>query len=376
MAIETPYGGTVGPGGDFRKSGVSRWPDADLGPGDEIILETPGYDDYQLQDDDDRDVQTLDLSRVHPIGGPVAVRGAEPGDLLVVDLIDIRPLSGIGYSAVLPGMGGPLRSWFPRGFKSVWDCKGGFATSRHVPGVRIPAMPHPGVIGVAPSIDLLERWNAREDPLIAEEKAAPRGAAASTTVLRTLEGETRERVARDAARTVPPRENGGNVDIKNLSTGARVYLPVFVETALFSLGDVHFAEGDGEVTWNAIDMDGATHVRLDLVKGAARTYGIRTPVFEPGPLEPRLTRWLTFTGVNARDDRQGYLDCTWAALDALEQAVEYLMKFGFSGEQAYTIISVAPVEMRISSMVDIPNACVTLAVPRDVFDRDIVPAAS
>jgi formamidase len=406
---QTRFGETVGPVTDFRTSGVSRFADRDLGvqrvrcqvgvplaqqaqlghnrwhpdippvaevkPGEEIILETPGYDDYQLKDNDDiSDLQTFDLTRVHPLAGPVKVIGAEPGDLLVVDLLEVAPLSGIGYSCILPGMGGPLRDWFPKGFKSVWDCKGVWATSRHVPGVRIPAISHPGVIGVAPSHELLRLWNEREDPLIKDGKAAPRAEAASTAVLRTLTGAQRDRVAQEAARTVPPRENGGNVDIKNLSRGSRLYFPVFVEGALFSLGDLHFAEGDGEVTWNAIEMDGQTWVRLDLIKGAARKFDIRSPLFEPSPVDPQFgARYLTFTGVSAKKNEQGYLDASMAALNALEQAVEYLMKFGFTGEQAYTIISVAPCEMRISSIVDIPNACVTLAIPRDIFEKDVLP---
>jgi formamidase len=406
---ETRFGETVGRAGDFRSSGVSRFMDRDLGvqrvrcqvgvplaqqaeighnrwhpdipplaelkPGEEIILESPGYDDYQLQDDDDdHDIQTLDLSRVHPITGPVKITGAEPGDLLVVDLLEVAPLSGIGYSAVLPGMGGPLRDWFPKGFKSVWDCRGVYATSRHVPGVRIPAISHPGVIGVAPSHELLNVWNTREDPLIASGQAGERAEVTNTAVLRTLQGDARERVARDAARTVPPRENGGNLDIKNLSRGSRLYYPVFVEGALFSVGDLHFAEGDGEVTWNAIEMDGITWARFDLIKGAAKRLDIRTPVFEGSPVDPQFGgRYLTFTGVNAKGGEQRYLDATFAAHNALEQAVEYLMKFGYTGEQAYTIISVAPVEMRISSIVDIPNACVTLSIPRDIFDKDILP---
>jgi formamidase len=291
--------------------------------------------------------------------------------LLVVDLLELAPLSGIGYSCVLPGMGGILRDMFPKGFKSVWDCKGVYATSRHVPGVRVPAIPHPGVIGVAPSHELLQQWNQREDPLIPQEKAAPRNP--DTAVLRTVTGAKRSQMAAEAARTVPPRENGGNVDIKNMSTGSRLYFPVFVDGGLLSVGDLHFAEGDGEVTWNAIEMDGITHLRVDLIKGAARKYNIKTPIFEPGPVEPRFTRYLTFTGISVQNGKQLYLDCTAAAKEALVQAIEYLMKFGYSGEQAYTILSVAPIEMRISSMVDIPNACVTVAIPRDIFERDILP---
>lgn len=395
--------------GDFTTSGVSRFPDRNLGvprfqcevgvplaeqkelghnrwhpdipplhtldPGDEVIVETPGYDDYQLLDtDDDQDMVNIDLGRAHPIAGPIYVNGAEPGDLLVVDILDVLPLSGIGYSAILPAMGGPLADWFPNGYKTVWDLHGLFATSRQIPGVEIPAISHPGVIGVAPSHELLQLWNEREDPLIAQGLAVPREDAIGSSVLRTLEGAEWDRVASTAARTVPPRENGGNLDIKNLSRGSRVYFPVFVEGALFSCGDLHFAEGDGEITWNAIEMDGSTWLRFQLIKGGMERYKVRAPMLRPSPVDPTFgTRYLSFTGLCARGTDQKYLDTTAAAVDAVEQAIDYLGKFGYNAEQAYTIISVAPCEMHVAGIVDIPNAAVLLKIPVDIFDKDILP---
>ncbi|MDV3129535.1 acetamidase/formamidase family protein [Mycobacterium sp. 21AC1] len=375
------FGCEVGvPLAEQKELGHNRWhPDIPplhhLGPGEEVILEAGGYDDYQLQDvDDDQDIRDFDLTRTHPMAGPIYVDGAQPGDLLVVDVLDVLPLSGIGYSNILPGMGGPLASWFPDGFKTVWDLHGLFATSRQIPGVEIPAISHPGVIGVAPSHELLAMWNEREDPLIADGLAAPRADATSTAVLRTLEGEEWERVAATAARTVPPRENGGNLDIKNLSRGSRVYFPVFVEGALFSTGDFHFSEGDGEITWNAIEMDGVGWFRFNLIKGGMAKYGVRTPMLRPSPVDPNLgTRYLSFTGLSARGREQKYIDATMAAVDAVEQAIDYLGKFDYTPEQAYTIISVAPCEMHVGGIVDIPNAAVTLKIPLDIFDKDILP---
>jgi len=363
-----------------KELGHNRWhPDIPplhtLDPGDEVIVETPGYDDYQLLDtDDDQDMVNIDLGRAHPIAGPIYVNGAEPGDLLVVDILDVLPLSGIGYSAILPAMGGPLADWFPHGYKTVWDLHGLFATSRQIPGVEIPAISHPGVIGVAPSHELLQLWNEREDPLIAQGLAVPREDAIGSSVLRTLEGAEWDRVASTAARTVPPRENGGNLDIKNLSRGSRVYFPVFVEGALFSCGDLHFAEGDGEITWNAIEMDGSTWLRFQLIKGGMERYKVRAPMLRPSPVDPTFgTRYLSFTGLCARGTDQKYLDTTAAAVDAVEQAIDYLGKFGYNAEQAYTIISVAPCEMHVAGIVDIPNAAVLLKIPVDIFDKDILP---
>lgn len=396
-------------GTDFTVSGVSRFPDRDLGVkrfscevgvplaeqshlghnrwhpdipplvevglGEELILEAGGYDDYQLKDvDDPTDIKNFDLFRTHPLTGPVKVDGVKAGDLLVVDILDVQPLSGIGYSNILPGMGGPLASWFPEGFKTVWDLHGNFATSRQIPGVSIPAISHPGITGVAPSPELLKVWNDREDPLIADGLAAPRLDAVGESVLRTLEGEDWERVARESARTIPPRENGGNMDIKNLSRGSRIYFPVFVDGALFSAGDFHFAEGDGEVTWNAIEMDGVGWFRFNVIKDGMARYGVHTPMFRPSPFDPDFgTRYISFTGLSAAGGEQKYLDTTMAAVQAIEQAIEYLGKFGYTAEQAYTIISVAPCEMHVGGIVDIPNAAVVLKVPLDIFDQDILP---
>ena len=131
-----------------RDIGHNRWhpdipPLIEIEPGGEVILETPGYDDYQLRDDDSTaDVDAMDLTRVHPLAGPVAVRGAEPGDLLVVDLLELSPLSGVGYSCVIPEIGGILRDVYPAAYKSVWYMRGNvYAESRHIPGLRIPALP-------------------------------------------------------------------------------------------------------------------------------------------------------------------------------------------------------------------------------------------
>ena len=364
--------------------GHNRWhpdipPLIEIGPGQEVILESPGYDDYQLQDNDNTDdVSTMDLTRVHPLVGPVFVRGAEAGDLLVVDLLELSPLSGVGYSCVIPEIGGILRDVYPAAYKSVWYMRGNvYAESRHIPGVRIPALPHPGVIGVAPSHEMLRQWNEREAPLVPDDRAYPPHA--ETALFRGVDQTTHPAkyasMAAEAARTVPPRENGGNVDIKNLSSGARVYFPVFVPGALLSVGDLHFAEGDGEATWNAIEMDGVTWLRVNLIKGGARKYNVRTPIFQPGPIEPQFgNRYLTFTGFPFRNSQQAFNDSTMAAREAMLQAIDYLMKFGYSGEQAYTLLSVAPIELRISGITDVPNACVTLYLPLDIFDQGILPS--
>jgi formamidase len=164
------------------------------------------------------------------------------------------------------------------------------------------------------------------------------------------------------------------MDIKNLSRGSRVYFPVFVDGALFSSGDFHFAEGDGEITWNAIEMDGAGWYRFNVIKDGMARYGVRTPMFRPSPVDPDFgTRYISFTGLSAGGREQKYLDTTMAVTQVVEQAIEYLGKFGYTPEQAYTIISVAPCEMHVGGVVDIPNAAVVLKIPLDIFDQDILP---
>ncbi|WP_410540015.1 formamidase [Streptomyces sp. KL2] len=376
----------------------NRWhpdipPVATVRPGTEFRLECREWFDGTVHNDDSaNDIRDLDLSIVHPLSGPVAVEGAQPGDLLVVDILDIGPVpqetgpvagQGWGYTGIFAKAngGGFLTEHFPDAYKAIWDFHGQIATSRHLPGVRFTGITHPGLIGTAPSHDLLGRWNAREAELIATEPDRvpplalppdPQGA-----ILGMLEGDAFERAAREAARTQPPRENGGNQDIKNLTRGARIFLPVYVEGGKLSAGDLHFSQGDGEITFcGAIEMGGYLDLGVDLIKGGMQTYGVTTnPVFYPGNVEPRYSEFLTFVGISVDEDgRQRYLDSQVAYRRACLNAIEYLTKFGYSPEQAYLLLGAAPVEGRFSGVVDIPNSCATLYLPTAVFDFDIRPS--
>ncbi|WP_148260205.1 formamidase [Alicyclobacillus acidocaldarius] len=371
--------------------GHNRWhPDipavVSVKPGDVFRIEMKDWTDGQIQNNDDpSDIRDVDLCRVHVLSGPIYVDGAEPGDLLVVDLLDMGPLPGAewGFNGIFAreNGGGFLVDYFPEALKSIWDFQGIYAVSRHVPGVRIPSLIHPGLIGVAPSAELLDRWNARERQLVAKDPNRVPALAnlpdPRSAVLGTLRGAEFDRVAKEAARTVPPRENGGNCDIKNLSKGSRIYFPVFVKGAKLSVGDLHFCQGDGEITFcGAIEMSGWIEMSVDVIKGGMAKYGIvHNPVFEPGPMEPRFSEYLVFEGVSV-DERTGeqlYLDAHVAYRRACLNAIEYLQRFGYTAEQAYMLLGVAPVEGRISGIVDVPNACCTLAIPTAIFDRDIRP---
>jgi formamidase len=156
-----------------------------------------------------------------------------------------------------------------------------------------------------------------------------------------------------------------------------VYYPVHVPGAKFSGGDLHFSQGDGEITFcGAIEMGGFIDFGVDLIKDGMNKYAVTTnPVLIPGRVEPRYSEFLTFIGISV-DESTGenyYLNATVAYRRACLNAIEYLKKFGYSGEQAYLLLGSAPIEGRISGVVDIPNACCSLYLPTAIFDFDVRP---
>ncbi|MGB4344920.1 MAG: formamidase [Burkholderiaceae bacterium] len=374
---------TIKPGkrlSEQAELGHNRWhPDipflSKVKPGEEIIIETLDFLDAQILDNDDpSDVRDVDLTRAHPLTGPFYVEGAEPGDLLVIDLLDIKPITPVGFSGVFAKSngGGFLADYFPDPAKAIWDLKGLYATSRHIPGVRIAGLTHPGLMGCLPSHDLLKEWNRREAPLAKMGLAKPPHA--ETAVLRGVQGAEFDRMAKEAARTVPPREHGGNTDIKDLSTGTRIFFPVYVKGAGFSMGDLHFSQGDGEIGFcGAIEMDGATHVGFDLIKGGMAKYNLSAPIFMPSVVKPHYSKYLTFEGISVENGKNYYLDATVAYRQACLKAIDYLTHFGLTGPQAYMLLTAAPVEGRIGGIVDIPNCAATVSIPTEIFEHDITP---
>jgi formamidase len=145
------------------------------------------------------------------------------------------------------------------------------------------------------------------------------------------------------------------------------------------MGDSHFSQGDGEITFcGAIEMAGWIHLHVDLIKGGVNKYGLTNPLFKISPVDPHYGDFLVFEGIGV-DDKSGkqlYNDATMAMRRACLNAIEYLSKFGYSKEQAYVILGCAPVEGRIGGVVDIPNACVSVAIPTDMFEFDIHPNAA
>lgn len=382
---------------DLRKSPAeqplplhNRWhpeipPVAVVNPGDVFRVECIDWTGGQIGDNDSaNDVRDVELPQVHYLSGPIAVNGAEPGDILVVDLLDLGALpdSEWGFTGIFAkeNGGGFLTDHFPEAKKAIWEFSGIYATSRHIAGVRFAGLTHPGLIGCAPSAELLATWNAREAALIATAPTRVPPLAAppnpQSALLGQLRGAQFDRVVAEAARTVPPREHGGNCDIKNLSRGSRIYFPVYVKGGNLSMGDIHFSQGDGEISFcGAIEMAGWIDLHVDLIKGGMSKYGMINPIFKPGPVEPHYSEYLIFEGISVDEQgKQLYLDAHVAYRRACLNAIEYLKKFGYSGEQAYLLLSTAPVEGRISGIVDIPNACCTLAIPTEIFEFDIRPS--
>ena len=351
-------------------TGHNRWhpdirPVVRCKPGDEVVMETRDALDGQVTRRSTADsVGKTDLSVVHPLTGPVHVQGAEPGDVLVCEILEVIPDS-FGFTVQIPGFGF-LREEFPEPYLAKWDIDGGWAVSKDIPRIRVPGAPFMGTIGVAPSRELMEMITAREAALIERQGFAlppdPAGAVPEDGP-----------IAREALRTVPPRENAGNVDIKQLSAGARLLIPVWTPGALFSAGDAHFAQGDCETCGTAVEMRSTLRVRFDLRKGEAAERKIRDLRFErddyslpPEFAAPR--RFFATTGMSiARDGTNLSEDLTSAARNALLNMIDHLThEYGYSRQQAYAICSVA-VDLKISQAVDVPNVIVSAFLPLDIF---------
>jgi formamidase len=350
-------------------TGHNRWhpdipPVLRCEPGDEVVLETRDAFDGQMGPDATLDtVAAPNLDVVHPLTGPVYVEGAQPGDLLEVEILEVVPDS-YGYTVQVPGFGF-LRDVFGEPFMVRWELAGGWATSADLPGVRIPAAPFMGTIGLSPGPEALRRITARE------QAAADRGGfvlppSAADAV------PADPRIAAEALRTIPPREQAGNVDIKQLGAGTRLFVPVDTPGGLFSAGDAHFAQGDCETCGTAIEMRATLRVRFTVHAGEARDKGIRDPRFSrtdywvaPEYATPR--RFYATTGMSVTPEGEVRAeDATLAARNALLNMIDHLGERGFSRQQAYAICSVA-VDLRISQLVDVPSFLVSALLPEDIF---------
>jgi acetamidase/formamidase len=248
------------------------------------------------------------VAKGHPLTGPVAVRGARPGEVLQIDVLDLVP-GGFGVTTLAPHLG-LLAGDFPEPYVKVWELTSDAAELR--PGVRVPLAPFLGVMGVA----------------LAEP------------------GEHS---------TVPPREVGGNMDIKQLTKGSTLFLPVAVEGALFSCGDGHAAQGDGEVCITAIETTMTASLRFTL----RRDLRIARPELETASAGAQPGRHYVTTGIAP--------DLMEATKQAVRAMIAHLVAAcGLTREEAYVLCSVAA-DLKISEVVDAPNWVVSAFLPLSLF---------
>ena len=338
-------------------------PILEVDEGEEVILGTRDAVDGELGPTATADtIAGIDAGAVHPLTGPILVKGAHPGDALEVEFVDIRPQPH-AFSAIFPGLGF-LRDLFTTPFLVHWRIADGWAASPQLPGVRIPGAPFMGVSAVAPSHAQVAAWAAREQAV-----AERGGLALPPDPAGAVPAHGPAAVA--GLRTIPPRENGGNADVKQLTKGSTLLLPVSVEGALFSVGDGHFAQGDGEVCVTAVEMGATVAVRFRVVRGAAARLR-RGPRFAHAgyfaPPEWAAPQRFTATmGMPIREDgvNEGE-NLTLACRNAVLNMIDLLQERGWSREQAYVICSVA-VDLRVSNVVDVPNYVVSALLPEGIF---------
>lgn len=367
----------------FNRLHYALDPVATAKPGDYIVYHTRDAFDSQFNFDTVAEqVADCDLNRVHPMTGPVHIEGAERGDALAVTVVDIAP-DDYGYTVIVPGFGF-LRDLIPGPFIANWKLDRLHAVSDQIPGVRIPMCAFPGSIGVLPGksevADALEREGALAEAGGFVLMPDPDGAVPSK-----LFGKDAPYAA-EGLRTVPPRENGGNMDVKAMQVGTTILFPVLHDGAGLWTGDIHYAQGDGEVCGTAVEMAATVTLRCAIIKGGGRN--MRFPQIRGGAqlkaTEP--TRFHAVTGMPVKKAGEvpphlDYLDSpkvasltnlsedlTLATRDALVRIIDWMVEEkSLSREQAY-IIAAAAVDLRIGQLVDVPNFVVSAVLPLDIFE--------
>jgi formamidase len=357
---------------------------AEADPGDRIVFFGRDAFDLTLDPDEFSSAKTMPregVGIVHELTGPVHIRGAEAGDVLAVTIEALEPAE-VGWTEAGPfGFAGDQFGTDERFI--VWRINGDYAVSDALPGVKIPNASFPGVVTTLPGNKLLADVLARETELLELGGAVmnPDPDEAEPATLCGVEGTK----SSECLRTIPPREHGGNMDIRYITTGTTVYLPCFVDGCGLAVGDFHYAQGDREVAGTAIEMGGRMTVTTRIVENAPDLS--RGPHYE-GPasvLRIPSKRFYAVTGFPLKEKGSvpadlAYLaspkiaglsnmssDINLAARNALAAMIDYIVsEYGYDRTQAYMIASIA-VDMRIGQMVDVPNVGVTAVLPLDIF---------
>jgi len=359
-------------------------PVARANPGDLIVVHTRDALDSKLNiNSKPKDVTAIDLNLIHPMTGPIYIEGAKRGDVLAIKLIDINP-DQYGYTTIIPGFGF-LPDMFQTPFIANWKLNRREAVSEQIPGVRIAMNGFMGSVGVLPGEPEVDKWLAREAQLAAAGGVAlpPEPTSARPPEVCGPNGSHKDK----CLRTIPPRENGGNMDVKQMVEGTTLLLPCFIDGCGFFIGDVHYAQGDGEVAGTAIEMGAIVTVQTEIRKGMASL--VKQPQFEGGSqlkkLEPDSfhatvgyplkeageipPQWVYLESAKIAPLTNLSNDLTLAARNSLIQMLDWLQATkGLSKEQAFVITSVA-CDLRISNAVDVPNYSVTTICPLEVFDK-------
>jgi len=353
-------------------------------PGDQIVVHTRDALDSNLNiNSKAKDVTAIDVNLIHPMTGPIYIEGAKRGDVLAIKLVNITP-NEYGYTTIIPGFGF-LPDLYTEPFVANWKLNRVEAVSAEVPGVRIPMNGFMGSVGVMPGAEEVEKWLARETQLAAAGGVAlpPEPTSARPAEICGPKGSHKDK----CLRTIPPRENGGNMDVKQMVEGTTLLLPCFVDGCGLFIGDVHFAQGDGEVAGTAIEMGAVVTVETSIRKGMASV--VKQPMFEGGSqikkLEPDSfhavvgyplkaagevpPQWTYLDSAKIKPLTNLSNDVTLAARNSLINMIDWLKTTkGLTKEQAFVVTSVA-CDLRISNVVDVPNYAVTTICPMNIFDK-------
>lgn len=353
-------------------------------PGERILMIGRDAGDLHIDPDAFRSGDTsprLSFGVVHPLTGPVYIEGAAAGDVLAVTIEKIEP-GPVGWTSASPfGFAGAAAGVEDRFI--VWRLNNEYAVSDDLPGVRIPNASFPGVVTTLPGIEQLQQSLQREQAL-ADAGGAVFGPDPDRAEPASLCGAEGTKSA-ECLRTIPPREFGGNMDIRYLQAGVTIYLPCHVEGCGLAIGDFHYAQGDGEVSGTAIEMDADITVTTEIVRdgrslaqgphysGPSSLLAIPSRSFyattglplKNAAVVPADIAYLASTKVPGLSNLSK--DVNLAAQNALIAMLDYIVDaYGYDRTQAYMIASVA-VDLRIGQLVDVPNVGVTAILPLDIF---------
>ena len=287
-------------------------PRLEIDPGDTVVFDCAEPTGQITPDWTSDDLANIDFSKIHALNGSVFVKGAQPGDTLEVEILDMQH-KGWGWSAHLVDFG-LLAEDFNFNYLHHWRLEGAHCLSDEMPNVDLPFQPHPGCIGVGP------KEPGRLD-------------------------------------TIPPRANGGNMDVCDMSIGSTVWLPVFVEGALFATGDCHSGQGQGEVSGTGIESPMTMTMRINLRKDMAIK---EVQVRRTSPMSKLDSKGYHITTAHGPDLMENAKNALRYMIDWLEAA------HGLTRSQAYVLCSAAG-DLKISEIVDVPNWIVSMHFPLAAF---------